>query len=118
MVPARPDCRDQISPVLLCDQGHIVEAAGKGDIIHVEVWALQWLNVDFYFELTCSHCSAARSVDCHISAFYSFDIVPTSSHADGRFGDGEDFKTLADIAIHFPLFLLLGATVLLCQVLN
>ena len=36
----------------------------------------------------------------------------------GVLGDGEDFKTLAAIAIHFPLFLLLGAIVLLCQILN
>ena len=49
VVPALPDCPDQISPVLLCDQEHIIEAAGKGDIIHFEVWALQWLSVDFYF---------------------------------------------------------------------
>ena len=47
VVPALPTAAIR-SRLLLFDQGHIAEAAGKGEINHVEVWALQWLN-DFYF---------------------------------------------------------------------
>ena len=72
---------------------------------------------DFYFELV--HLALLREVTIVTSLrVRSFDNLPTCSHADRCFGDGEDFKTLAAIAIHFPLFLLLGAIVLLCQVLN
>ena len=44
---------------MMCQPGHVVEAARKGEIIHVEVWALQWLN-GFYFEIV--HIALLREV--------------------------------------------------------
>ena len=67
-----------------------MEVAEKGEIIHFESWAPQWLNHDFFFELF-GVASAARIDECKVFPFWNLTSWRHAHTLTGAFGVNADF---------------------------